>query len=406
MDHSDKYKARRFDTPGRCKIFTDIVYQEDTGDSTKLWQQIRDAQRHFDPPAPELQCLVGEMHGHSNFSDGRPDIDAYFQNLRDNAKLDFAALTDHDHGGVGKPPLWAGSPSKWEQIQEAVKKHRVHGSFTTLLGYERDSYPFFNNLIIYSKNDDMEMVRDIRDGEITANRLIEILANPNLLIVPHDTYSFSAGADFIAMDKEFIPPLLEIISRGDPTEYMGNPGFVRDSYCEGGFWQDALKKGAKIGVIAGSDDHLLYNGLVEESYNARYGYPSMYPGVTGLWAKENTLEAIWEALAARRTFAFMLGHPTGAMHGRMAIDFRINNHWMGETIQRNGQDLKIYFNVKSDVPVKTVTLVKNCRNYIVFTVNKELAFDYCQEQDTDYYYLRIELEDGRYGWTSPIWVER
>ena len=30
--------------------------------------------------------------------------------------------------------------------------------------------------------------------------------------------------------------------------------------------------------------------------------------------------------------------------------------------------------------------------------------DYRQELETDCYYLRVELEDGRCGWTSPIWA--
>ena len=42
----------------------------------------------------------------------------------------------------------------------------------------------------------------------------------------------------------------------------------------------------------------------------------------------------------------------------------------------------------------------------MFAYNKELIFDYEQEQDTDSYYIRVELQDGRFGWTSPIWVER
>ena len=29
-----------------------------------------------------------------------------------------------------------------------------------------------------------------------------------------------------------------------------------------------------------------------------------------------------------------------------------------------------------------------------------------QENDVDSYYLRVELQDGRFGWTSPIWVEK
>ena len=35
----------------------------------------------------------------------------------------------------------------------------------------------------------------------------------------------------------------------------------------------------------------------------------------------------------------------------------------------------------------------------------EIIFDYKQESACDYYYLRVELTDGRFGWTSPIWVE-
>ena len=91
----------------------------------------------------------------------------------------------------------------------------------------------------------------------------------------------------------------------------------------------------------------------------------------------------------------------------MMIDFRINGHWMGETIKRgDDRDLTIFFNVKADVPIKAVTLVKNCRNYIMLDYGRELIFDYNQENDTDSYYLRVELQDGRFGWTSPIWVEK
>jgi hypothetical protein len=404
MNHPDKYKAKRFDTPGRCREFTDTVYEKRSDNRSELWKNIKETQRKFDPPAPELKAFVGEMHGHTVLSDGRVDIDTYFKNIRDNAKLDFAALTDHDHGGVGTPTLWdGGKDSKWEIIKSKVKEYYNEGKFTTILGYERDSYPFFNNLVLYFSSDDAEMVLDERAGEFTEKRFRQVLSDPNIIVVPHDTYEFSSGGDFIKLDNDLIPPFMEIISRGDSAEYMGNPAFVAPSCCEGGFYQDALKKGAKIGCIGGSDDHSGLNGIVVE----KYGYPSMFPGVTGVWAKENTREAIFDALKSKRTYAFMLGNPDGEMSGRMEIDFRINGHWMGESIKRpDERDLQIFFNVKSDVPVKAVTLVKNCRNYIMLTYAKELIFDYDQENDVDSYYLRVELKDGRFGWTSPIWVEK
>ena len=402
MNHPDKYKAKRFDTAGRCAEFTDIVYGEIFDDAEKLKRDMRASTRKFDPPAPTLKVFIGEMHGHTNLSDGQPDIDTYFRNIRDLAKLDFAAISDHDHGGVGHPTLWAGSPSKWDLIREKVKEYNEPGKFSTLLAYERDSYPFYNNMVIYFRDHDGEMIRGERDGELTEAELRAILAREDVIAVPHDTYYFSAGCDFLSLDKNLILPMIEIYSRADAAEYMDHPAFSQTVACEGGFWQDALKRGAKMGVIAGSDGHSGYNGRVEEFK----GYPGMYPGVTGVWAEENTPTALFDAIRAKRTYAFMMGKPDGEMGGRMIIDFRINGHWMGETITRpEGSDLSIYYEIKADVPIKSVMLVKNCRNYIRLRSSKEIIFDYKQESECDCYYLRVELKDGRFGWTSPIWVE-
>jgi len=402
MNHPDKYRAKRLDSPGRCAEFTDIVYQESAGNPKELWEKLGASVRKFNPPAPTLKAFTGELHGHTNFSDGVPDIDTYFQNIRDIAKLDFAALTDHDHGGVGHPPLWAGSPSKWDITREKVKEYNDPGKFSTLLAYERDSYPFYSNIVVYFRDHDSEMIRSVRDGELTEQELRAILAREDVIAVPHDTINFSCNVDFLAMDTDLILPLIEIYSRADAIEYMGNPALVLTDCGEGGFWQDALRRGAKMGVIGGSDDHDGNNGQVIE----RFGCPGMYPGVTGVWAEENTHEAIFDAIRQKRTFAYMLGKPNGKMSGRMEIDFRINGHWMGETIHRPEEwDLSVYYAVRSDVPVKAVTLVKNCRNYVRLCASEQVIFDYKQETPCDSYYLRVELTDGRFGWSSPVWVE-
>lgn len=399
MNHPDKYIAKRYDTANRSAAFTDAVYCK--ADATGA--DLQAAWRSYDPPAPDLIPLVGEMHGHTNLSDGKPDVDTYFRNIRDLAGLDFAVLTDHDHGGVGRPALWEGSPSKWDLIKRKAAEYCEPGKFSTLLGYERDSYPFYNNLVLYFRDADADMVRGVRDGEITAEELAALLARDDVITCPHDTYSFTSNADFIALPTELHTPFIEVISRGDAAEYMGNPAGATYACCEGGFWQDALRRGAKMGVIGGSDDHSGKNGRVDPDLP----YPQKYPGVTGVWAKENTPAAIFEALRAKRTYAFMMGERTGAMQGRMEIDFRINGYYMGEVITRpEGGDLHIFYRVKADVPVKRVTLVKNCRNYVALTAASELIFDYKQENATDYFYLRVELADGRFGWTSPIWVEQ
>ena len=400
MNHPDKYLAKRYDTPNRSAAFTDAVYHK--ADATGA--DLNAAWRSLDPPAPTLVPLVGEMHGHTNLSDGRPDIDTYFRNIRDLARLDFAVLTDHDHGGVGKPALWEGgdASSKWDLIRAKAAEYCEPGKFSTLLGSERDSYPFYNNLVLYFRDADAEMVRGVRDGELTEDELVALLAREDVIICPHDTYSFTSNADFIALPTELHTPFIEVISRGDAAEYMGNPAGATYACCEGGYWQDALRKGSKMGVIGGSDDHRGMNGRVDDSLL----YPQKYPGVTGVWARENTPAAIFEALMAKRTYAFMMGESTVEMGGRMEIDFRINGHFMGEVITRpESRDLHIFYRVKADVAIRRVTLVKNCRNYVALSAASELILDYKQENETDYFYLRVELADGRFGWTSPIWVQ-
>ena len=262
-------------------------------------------------------------------------------------------------------------------------------------------------MILYFRDADAEMVRGVRDGEITEAELRALLARDDVIVCPHDTYMLTSCADFNALPVELMTPYIEIISRGDAAEYMGNPAWDHQpSCCEGGFWQDALRRGAKMGVIGGSDDHVGMNGRVDP----REPYPANYPGVTGVWATENTPAAIFDALKAGRTYAFMRGPMDGEMEGRMVLDFRIEGHYAGETVRRPaGRNLHVYYRVQADPPIKQITLVKNCRNYLAFFPrscdHRDSILDYKQETPTDSYYLRVELEDGRFGWTSPIWVE-
>ena len=388
MNHPEKKIARRYDMPGRCRAFTDLVYNGEN--ATK--EQVFNTGAAFSPSPPRYHAYIGEMHGHTDLSDGTVDIDTYFTNLR-SRHLDFAALSDHDHGGIGRPELWEGSPSKWDLIQQKVSQYDEPGKFTTLLAYERDSYPYYNNLIVYYHAHSGEMLRSQHNGEITQAELNAALSRDDILLVPHDTYSFSAGADFSHLPVQLLTPLIELYSCADCAEYMNHPAFDRATACEGGFWQDALRRGAKMGCIAGSDNHRGHGAVVLDA-----PYPHNFQGLTGIWAEENTLSSLFAALKARRCYAFM--------GGRMELDFRINDHYMGEEFSVSSNDeLFIWFCVKADAPVKQVTLIKNLRDYLLFYHTKQqIIFDYKHETSCDCYYLRIELEDGRFGWTSPIWV--
>ena len=58
---------------------------------------------------------------------------------------------------------------------------------------------------------------------------------------------------------------------------------------------------------------------------------------------------------------------------RITVDFRIDGHYMGEEITVEG-DPSIYYNIVSETPVAAVTVVKNCRDYLILRGKKEQLF--------------------------------
>ena len=389
MENKERKLARRYDSPERCRGVVDIVYGGNNESKNELLNKMGQYGHEYDPAPNEYNIYFGELHGHTNLSDGRADIDDYFTSIRDKAGLDFAALSDHDHGGVGGSELWG---EKWELTREKVKKYYEPGKFTTILAYERDSYPWYTNMIVYYNNHDGEMIRGEFDGEVTRAELREMLAREDILIVPHDTATLGWGTDFLSLELQDMAPLMQVYSRYNYSERYDR-AFLFDSDCDGGHWLDALNMGARMGCIASSDDHSGTNGLTMPEKP----YPHNYPGIACVWAKENTLPSIFEALKARRCY--------GIMGGRIVLDFRINGHYMGEEISDEGDERAVYYKIEADGELDTVTVVKNGRDYMILDAKSELLFlDYRKEKAVDYYYIRTRLKDGRMAWSSPIWI--
>ena len=72
----------------------------------------------------------GDLHGHSQLSDGRRSPDEYYTFARDQAELDFCALTDHlDHVAGSRAGLMP--EESWERIKETTARFDEAGRFVT-----------------------------------------------------------------------------------------------------------------------------------------------------------------------------------------------------------------------------------------------------------------------------------
>jgi hypothetical protein len=165
-------------------------------------------------------------------------------------------------------------------------------------------------------------------------------------------------------------------------------------------------QGFKMGVVAGGDGHPAKPAIC---------------ALTGIYASELTLDALWDALRRRRTIA-----TTGA---KIRLDFHINGMPMGAAVAFSQHEiddlfpLEIGVAVQGTAPVERVEIIEN--GHVVHTKTKPRAASdmfayrwFRGARPTDgvspigsinnvsrHIYVRVTQVDGHTAWSSPIWLD-
>jgi len=252
----------------------------------------------------------GDMHGQTKQTVGTGTLDSYFTFGRDCAKLDFCAWQGND---------FQVTDETWSKVNEAVKKYHEPKKYVTFLGYEwSGTTPAGGDYNIYYLNDDQPIHRSyhwqigMQNADGTDRNPItklwqEFLGRDDVMAIPH------VGGRYGNLDmcSENLVHLLEIHSHHGTFEW---------------FFEDALKKGLKLGIIAASDDHTCRPGL---SYPTRQISRSLASfdvigGYTGVYAQELTRQSLWDAFALRHTY--------GTTGERIVLKVNCGDAMMGDEI--------------------------------------------------------------------------
>ena len=329
--------------------------------------------------------LFGDMHCHSGFSDGIGTPEDCYRFARDVIGLDFCAVTDH---------AVQMSDAEWLRTMEANDRWNEDGRFLTLLGYElnhRDS----NDKNIYYPGSEGELLRDRAwgtwDGWIPPETHVGQWLRQGALIMSHLHEGRLGGFDHPELCR-----LVEIYSNWGNCEQEGAyptfiPALRRDFAHQ---WAvDALRLGRRVGFTANSDDHMARPGWsgwhrVERTYRS---------GLTGVYAKEPTREALFEALYRRRTCA-----TTGP---RILIEARMDGELPGGGIPAaSGHEIR--FSVRGYTGLEAVELVRY--GAALETIRPDAPGcegSFSVGPVTDPLYLRVRCRDGHTAWTSPWYPE-
>jgi len=341
---------------------------------------------------PERRLYWGEIHSHSTESDGRLPIDFLYRYARDYAALDFASSGDH---GL------ADDPAQWDIAKEYAGRYNEPHRFVTLLGTEFSKPAPFGDRNAYFKTLDVPYC----DGRRDLQGVWDWVAEHGGLLIPHQLASPPMAIDWQYFDPR-VERLVEIASCHGNFEKPDMPfgvaarhGVFKGLVAEGSFYQDALARGYRLGVIGSSDAHDAHTG------HTPYGSWRSSP-LAAVWATELTREAIFQAMWDRRCYA-----TSGA---RILLETWVNGAPMGSEIRRDASEsgpVHVRASVTGTAELATIDIVRNNRDiYTCRPRSEEATFEFHDELDDApdagdlYYYLRVTQVDGEMAWSSPVWV--
>jgi hypothetical protein len=339
------------------------------------------------------KVFFGDVHMHTSFSDGMGTLDEIYQRAQTAYRLDFAVVTDHDDF-IGNRIL----PSEWAYMQAVADLFNRPPNFVTLCGFEwtdaRHPKGDGHKNVYYRGHGPMLWHTDpeVADGP----KLFKRLAAARGICFPH--HIGWTGVDWETHEHR-IQTNVEICSVHGAYEYRGNTPIGHRGDMAGCFVRDGLGLGKRFGLVAGSDAH----GLLWHHGIARRRNPWTH-GLTGVYAAKLTREDVWDALAARRSFA--------TSGPKLIIDLKVNDTAPGGVFKL-GEPPVIVGRVVAPSPIAKIELIRSGTTIYTSQEDAETArirhtdYDLATEGgDHPYYYLRVELKNGELAWTSPVFVDK
>jgi len=373
--------AMIFTQPGIHRVTVESI--DETGTPLRATSNPTDCR-----PAPDAYKLLwADLHGHTWCTDGTHSPAFYYHYGRTVAFLDVCALTEHD---TISQEVWQELVATADQCNEAQR-------YTTLLGYEwtGDLVQSLNVLFKAGTGNYYPA------GEAASRHYADFVAllaqAGDALLMRHDLPGLGQRWPVVDPSGQ-MERLVQIYSFMLSSEAPGLP-YTRGTIDEGSSVQAALADGFRFGFLGSSDTHASMPGRRQSLTKGTPGYGSRPYGLTGIYARANTREAVFEALYNRRCYAAT---------DRILLDFRLNGHWMGEEVVVNGPR-HLAVRTIGTAPFAYIAILKN--NQILYQTGAgatEANFTFTDQTNLaagDFYYLRVVQSNGELAWSSPIWVD-
>lgn len=342
---------------------------------------------------PEYRIFWGDPHWQTFFSDGIRCPEELYAFARDEAFLDFGAISDH---------MEAVTDWQWDYFKAVTNDFNETGKFVTLIGQEwtnhnpQNGAPGHRN--IYYRGEDGPALRSNDPDCDTLEKLwqnLDSLPDQDILAIPHHSANVMMGVPWEQGWNPKYEKAVEIHSIwGSSEKHQDDGNTMPIEHCDGEIRGrhvvDALKLGYKFGFVGGGDIH-----------DGRPGEPlheSRPPGPDRLWPcgysavllPSLSRNSVFDAIKTGQTYAttqsrIFLKADFKEENGTLCLDLKTASE---ESIQEvaiviNGEDCQ--------------KLQPDDDKRILIRDNVEIP---CQSGD--FVYVRVTTGKGNLAWSSPF----
>lgn len=333
---------------------------------------------------PDWNVYFGQLHAHTNLSDGTGSVEEAFDHASKVENLDFFAITDHsdsfDNAGAGAIDADGADISTGWAAGKRAAASVTNEHFVGLFGFEMTWQEDKQLGHISTFNTPGWQTRDQADFENVPTALEHYYKA--LTTVPGSVSQFNhpdiIHGDFERFDH-YSPEYDEAISL---LEIAGEDGAVD---CE--YYNLALDKGWHVAPTNNQNNH---NGQWGDASRAR----------TVILAETLTEEALYDAMKDRRVYA--------TQDSDLTVYYTLNGAVMGSILPKSEEaEITVFLSDPTDEAIGNVEVVTDKGEVLaqqwVETPTKMLELSV--PGGHGYYYLRITQPDGDVAVTAPVWMD-
>ncbi|MGL6104752.1 CehA/McbA family metallohydrolase [Romboutsia sp.] len=341
---------------------------------------------YFTVGTPIYNHYHGLLHSHTSASDGKGTYNDAYYLARDEANLDFFAISEHSNmlDNFLLCNINDGSKSsEWNELIKCRDKFTLDNKFIALSGFEM-TYPYslqnpIGHINIFNSNGFVAVEQE----DIDLKNFYMLMYEQNDLIgqFNHPCDKFGKFNQFeYSYYGDMVMSLLEV----------GN-GYNKDmskNIKAYDMYQLALDKGWHVAPTCNQDNHRVNFGIANEFR-------------TVILSTNLTRDAIYDALKNMRVYA--------TEDKNIKIDYTVNDLPMGSIIDETSKlnfSVTIVDNDDND-KIEEVQVISN-NNKIIYKkkFNSNLAkleFTLKPTKNT-FYYVKIIQNNNKYSVTAPIWI--